>query len=153
MAAFTVPGMGQAVWQMIEQDFKEEGVTDLTSAFGPRLIEQERCSYLRPVVAHCDSPDKEIAKKEYMFPFATVVECPQDQMLRQIGPTLVCTGITNDERLIRDLSDATHVDRLNIGPIPTTKLNWLQPHEGSIIDFLFRSRAYQVAEQWMPVGT
>ena len=37
------------------------------------------------------------------------------------------------------------IDRLNIGPIPTTKLNWLQPHEGNIIDFLFRNRAYQVA--------
>jgi len=32
---------------------------------------------------------------------------------------------------------------LNIGPIPTIKLNWLQPHEGSIVDFLFRARAFQ----------
>jgi len=24
-------------------------------------------------------------------------------------------------------------------------LNWLQPHEGNIIDFLYRNRAYQVA--------
>ena len=153
LAAFTVPGMGKAVWEMIAQDLKQDGVTDLTSAYGPRLVEQERCSYLRPMVIHCKTPEKEIAKKEFMFPFATVVECPQDQMLKQIGPTLVCTGITGDERLISDLSDATHVDRLNIGPIPTTKLNWLQPHEGSIIDFLFRSRAYQVADEWMPVAT
>ncbi len=41
----------------------------------------ERCAYLRPVVVHCDSPEVAIAKKEYMFPFATVVECPQDKML------------------------------------------------------------------------
>jgi hypothetical protein len=33
-----------------------------------------------------------------------------------------------------------------VGAIPTNRLNWLQPHEGNIIDFLFRSRAYQVAE-------
>ena len=38
---------------------------------------------------------------------------------------------------------ATHIDRLNIGAIPTIKLNWLQPHEGSIVDFLFRGRAFQ----------
>ena len=87
-----------------------------------------------------------------MFPFSTVVECPEDQMLAKIGPTLVCTGITNNETLINDLTDATHIDRLNIGPIPTDQLNWLQPHEGSIIDFLFRSRAYQIAEHWMPVA-
>jgi len=42
------------------------------------------------------------------------------------------------------------VDRLNIGPIPTSQLNWLQPHEGSIIDFLFRSRAYQVMDDALP---
>ena len=136
---------------MIEQDLKEEGVTDLTSAYGDRLIEQDHCSYLRPMVVPCRSPENEIAKKDYMFPFATVVECPQDQMLRKIDQTLVCSAITNNESLISDLSDATYVDRLNIGPIPTTKLNWLQPHEGSIIDFLFRSRAYQVSEERMPV--
>jgi hypothetical protein len=42
--------------------------------------------------------------------------------------------------------DATHIDRLNIGPIPTIKLNWLQPHEGNIVDFLYRARAFQTPE-------
>jgi acyl-CoA reductase-like NAD-dependent aldehyde dehydrogenase len=147
LAAFTVPGMAKAVWDMIEADLREDGVTDVTSRFGPRLVEQERCAYLRPVIAHCASPECEISKKEYMFPFATVVRCPQDQMLRKIGPTLVCTGITADAGLIQQLADATHIDRLNIGPIPTIRLNWLQPHEGNIIDFLYRSRAYQLPEE------
>ena len=68
-----------------------------------------------------------------------------ERMLDRIGPTLVCTAITADETFQRRLSDCTHVDRLNLGPIPTTKLDWLQPHEGNIIDFLYRSRALQVA--------
>ena len=97
------------------------------------------------MIVHCSSPEAAIAKKEYMFPFSTVVECPQEQMLERMGPTLVCTGITKNEKLIQQLSDNIHIDRLNIGPIPTSKLNWLQPHEGNIIDFLFRNRAYQVA--------
>ena len=146
LAAFTVPGMGKAVWQMIEQDLRADGVTHVTARYGPRLVEQQRCSYLRPTIIHCTAPTAEVAKKEYMFPFSTVVECPQNQMLSQIGPTLVCTAVTHDPTFIRDLSDATHVDRLNIGAIPTTRLNWLQPHEGNLIDFLFRSRAVQVAE-------
>jgi hypothetical protein len=25
-------------------------------------------------------------------------------------------------------------------------LNWMQPHEGNLIDFLFRARAYQSAD-------
>ena len=116
----------------------------MTEKYGPRLVEKERCALpaadgraLRP------TRPKQIAKDEYMFPFATVVECPQDQMLEQIGPTLVCTAITNDESWVRQLTDAAHIDRLNIGPIPTIKLDWLQPHEGNIVEFLFRNRAYQ----------
>ena len=83
LAAFTVPGVAQSVWNMIEADLKEEGVTDVTSEYGSRLIEHERCAYLRPTVVHCASPDNAIASKEYMFPFVSVVQCAQDQMLRQ----------------------------------------------------------------------
>jgi acyl-CoA reductase-like NAD-dependent aldehyde dehydrogenase len=152
LAAFTVPGQAQAVWKMIEADLKEGGVEHSTGKFGPRLVERERCAYLRPVVAHCDSPEAAIAKKEYMFPFVTVVRCPQEKMLESIGPTLVCSGITEDPKLQRALSDATHIDRLNIGPIPTIKLDWLQPHEGNIVDFLFRARAYQIPKEGWTVA-
>jgi hypothetical protein len=81
-----------------------------------------------------------------MFPFASVVECPQAAMLDRIGPTLVATAITADEAFRQSLINATHIDRLNLGPLPTIKLDWLQPHEGNIIDFLYRSRALQLAD-------
>jgi hypothetical protein len=80
-----------------------------------------------------------------MFPFVTVVECPESRMVDAIGPTLVCTAITDREPFVRQLLDAVHIDRLNIGPVPTTRLNWLQPHEGNIVEFLFRARAFQAA--------
>ena len=80
-----------------------------------------------------------------MFPFATVVECPQDEMLANIGPTLVCSGITQDPEFQRALLDSDDIDRLNLGAIPTTKLDWLQPHEGNIVEFLYRARAFQSA--------
>ncbi len=147
LAAFTVPGMGQAVWNMIEADLKEPGVTDMTESFGPRLVEQDHCSYLRPMVVHANSPDCAVTAKEYMFPFVSVVECPQDQMIARIGETLVGTALTDQDDWIRELNDATHIDRLNVGAIPTNRLNWLQPHEGNLIDFLFRSRAYQTTRQ------
>ena len=76
---------------------------------------------------------------------ATVVEAPQNELAQRIGPTLVATVLTEDDAFAREILACPTIDRLNLGPIPTTKLNWLQPHEGSIIDFLFRSRAYQVA--------
>ena len=80
-----------------------------------------------------------------MFPFVSVVRCPQEQMLKEIKSTLVATAITGDEQLQRSLLDATNIDRLNLGPIRTIQLNWLQPHEGNLVDFLFRARAFQTA--------
>ncbi len=74
-----------------------------------------------------------------MFPFVSIVKCSQDKMIESIGYTLVGTAITNSVSWRRELTDATNIDRLNLGPIPTTKLDWLQPHEGNIVEFLFRA--------------
>jgi acyl-CoA reductase-like NAD-dependent aldehyde dehydrogenase len=151
LAAFTVPGQADAISADIDKDLKGPGVHDLTAKFGNRLVKRERCDYLRPTVILCDSPDAAIARKEYMFPFVTVVECPLEKMLEAIGPTLVCSAITEDKKFQKALLDAVHIDRLNIGPIPTIQLNWLQPHEGSIVDFLFRARAFQPDKQMLRV--
>ncbi len=147
LAAFTNPAMATGTWSMVQQDLAESGVTNMTASFGDRLIERERCAYLRPMIVHADSASKAVASKEYMFPFASVVKCDQKDMLKSIGSTLVCSAITNDEAWIAQLTDAVHIDRLNIGAMPTNRLNWLQPHEGNLIDFLYRSRAYQVVPQ------
>jgi acyl-CoA reductase-like NAD-dependent aldehyde dehydrogenase len=151
LAAFTVPGQADAISAEIDRDVQVAGVQDMTARYGARLVKKERCDYLRPTVIHCDSPEPVIAKKEYMFPFTTVVRCPQEKMLDAIGPTLVCSAITGDTAFQRALLDATHIDRLNIGPIPTIQLNWLQPHEGSIVDFLFRARAFQFDKDMLKV--
>ena len=144
LAAFTIPGAAKAIWGQIEAGLKAPGVSHMTAPYGDRLVEGERCGWLRPVVAHCTSPEPEIAKAEYMFPFVSVVECPQATMLEKIGPTLVCTAITGNPAFQSDLVNSTAIDRLILGSIPTTKLDWLQPHEGNIIDFLYRSRALQM---------
>ena len=149
LAAFTVPGVAAAVWKLIEADLREEGVEHMTAAYGPRLVELERRAYLRPTIIHCKSPQAAVARKEFMFPFSTVVQCPQERMIELIGPTLVCTAITDQADFKRRLIDATHIDRLNIGPIPTIKLDWLQPHEGNIVEFLFCARAFQIPKDKM----
>jgi acyl-CoA reductase-like NAD-dependent aldehyde dehydrogenase len=148
LAAFTVPGTADAISNAIDADLQQPGVTDMTSLHrdGPRTVKEGRAEYLLPTVIHCDSPETAAAKKEYMFPFVTVVQCPEAQMLEAIGPTLVCSAVTCKPEFRRRLLDAVHVDRLNLGPVPTTQLNWLQPHEGNLVEFLFRARAFQSAE-------
>ena len=148
LAAFTVPGAASAITNEIDRDLAAPGVADVTAAHreGPRLVKEGRADYLLPTVVHCESPDAAIANKEYMFPFVSVVRCPEAKMLGAIGPTLVGTALTCNPAFRRSLLDAVHIDRLNLGPVPTTQLNWLQPHEGNLIDFLFRARAFQAAE-------
>ena len=147
LAAFTVPGVANAVSQSIDVDLQTPGVIDVTAKYrsGPRVVKLGNAEYLLPTVVHASSPEAAITNKEYMFPFVTVVECPQAKMLEAIGPTLVCSAITTDPDLRRRLLDAVHIDRLNLGAVPTVQLNWLQPHEGNIVDFLFRARAFQAA--------
>ena len=147
LAAFTVTGVADAISQEIDTDLKTPGVTDITGKYrdGGRVVKQGRADYLLPTIVHCVSPEVAIAKKEYMFPFATVVECPEARMIDTIGPTLVCSAITHNEDFRKRLINAVNIDRLNLGPVPTSRLNWLQPHEGNIVDFLFRARAFQTA--------
>ena len=147
LAAFTVPGAADAISNAIDADLKTSGVTDVTAGLRdvPRLVKQGKADYLLPTVVHSTSPEPAVASKEYMFPFVTVVECPEAKMLEAIGPTLVCSAITCNESFRRRLLDAVHIDRLNLGPVPTTQLNWRQPHEGNIVEFLFRARAFQTA--------
>jgi acyl-CoA reductase-like NAD-dependent aldehyde dehydrogenase len=148
LAAFTVPGVADAISKEIDTDVQAPGVTEVSAKHrdGSRLIKDNRADYLLPTVVHCESPDAPIAKKEFMFPFVTVVQCPEAKMLEAIGPTLVCSAITCNPAFRSSLLDAVHIDRLNLGPVPTIQLNWLQPHEGNLIDFLFRARAFQTAE-------
>src|SRR5437879_3379237 len=61
LAAFTVPGQAQAIHTSIQEKIKESAAEDMTAKFGPRLVEQERCAYLRPWVIHCPSADAKIA--------------------------------------------------------------------------------------------
>ncbi len=149
LAAFTVPGVADAISSEIDRHLEESGTDEVTAKYRGhdlnRLVKRQRCDYLRPTVIHCDSRERWLANKEYMFPFVSVVECPQKEMIGSIGSTLVGSAITFDEAFRRKLLDAVHIDRLNLGAVPTIQLNWLQPHEGNIIDFLYRARAFQEA--------
>jgi acyl-CoA reductase-like NAD-dependent aldehyde dehydrogenase len=147
LAAFTVPGVADAISGAIDASLATPGVTEVTAKYrdAPRVVKDGLADYLLPTVVHSTSPDAAIVKQEYMFPFVTVVECPEAKMIDAIGPTLVCSAITNNAGFRRRLLDAVNIDRLNLGPVPTIQLNWLQPHEGNIVDFLFRARAFQTA--------
>jgi acyl-CoA reductase-like NAD-dependent aldehyde dehydrogenase len=131
----------------IERDLKTAGAEDVTAGFRDceRLVRLDECAYVLPTLVRCDSPDHPLANREFLLPYAAVVECPQAQMLARVGPTLVCTALTADERLIEALAASRDIDRLNIGPIPTWRIQWDQPHEGNLFEHLYTRRALQRA--------
>jgi hypothetical protein len=79
-----------------------------------------------------------------LFPYASVVQVPQAEMLKQIGPSLVLTAITKNRGFQEALLDCPLVERLNLGPISTMNISWDQPHEGNMFEFLYKRRAVAV---------
>ena len=93
----------------------------------------------------CSSFAHPLANREFLFPYASLVETPQAAMLGQIGPSLVVTAITQDPAFRGSLLESPLIQRLNLGPIPTTQVSWDQPHEGNLFEFLYRRRALEVS--------
>src|SRR5206468_11197707 len=107
---------------------------------------------LRRMVVRCDWHGGTLANAEFMFPFVSLLRWPQNEMLKRSGSTLVGSAITYDKTFQRQLMDAPQIDRLNLGPVPTIQLDWLQPHEGNIVEFLFRPRAFQERLEMLAVS-
>jgi acyl-CoA reductase-like NAD-dependent aldehyde dehydrogenase len=90
---------------LIDEHLKVEGAEDVTARYrsGSRLVEMHGQTYLRPTLISCADPGHPLANTEFMFPFASVTEMPQSQMLEEIGETLVVSAWTEDAAWIRDL--------------------------------------------------
>jgi acyl-CoA reductase-like NAD-dependent aldehyde dehydrogenase len=147
LSGFANPKMADAIDSMIEQDLRVPGAVDATARYrqGPRKVVFDGGTYLRPTIVHCGSFAHPLANREFLFPYASVVQVPQAEMLKQIGPSLVVTAITRDPRFRAELLDSALIERLNLGPVSTMKVSWDQPHEGNMFEFLYRRRSLERA--------
>ena len=147
IAAFTNPKVAEGISGLIDNQLKVRGATDLTAKYhgGQRVVKVGGCTFLRPTVIWCEDSEHPLANTEFLFPFVSVVEVPQQELLARIGPSLVVTAITDDDTFIVDLHRSSDIERLNIGPISTNQIAWDQPHEGNLFDFLYQQRALQVS--------
>lgn len=147
VAAFANPEMARRISAVIDADLRVPGAEDVTERVrgGPRLVMRDRCAWLLPTVVRCDAREHPLANREFLFPYASVVECPTADMPEAIGSTLVATAITADSQFRWRLMSAGNIDRLNVGAIPTWRISWNQPHEGNLFEHLYRQRAFQEA--------
>ena len=147
LSAFANPRMAEAIDAAIEEGLRTPGAIDVTSKHrdGPRKTTFEGGVYLRPTIVHCDSFAHPLANREFLFPYASVVQVPQAEMIKQIGPSLVVTAVTRDPAFRDALLECADIDRLNLGAISTMQVSWDQPHEGNLFEFLYRRRALEAA--------
>ncbi|MCB1062265.1 MAG: aldehyde dehydrogenase [Verrucomicrobiae bacterium] len=147
LSGFANPKFAEWINEAVEAGLAAGGATDVAAEFreGDRFFERDGMNYLQPTIVRVNSFDQELAVREFLFPFASVVECPQSEMLEKIGPSLVVTAVTNDVEWINQLFDCPHIDRLNIGNVPTNRIQWNQPHEGNLFEFLYTRRSFQIA--------
>ena len=145
IAGFANPTTAESMSAMIDHQLRSPGAVDLTEQFrgSSRLVKKGRVSYLLPTILWCEDREHPLSNREFLFPFASVVECPTAEMPEAIGRSLVVSAITKDQRFIASLMASPNVDRLNFGPIPTYQLSWDQPHEGNLFEHLHRQRAFQ----------
>jgi acyl-CoA reductase-like NAD-dependent aldehyde dehydrogenase len=147
IAPFADRNVAARISQIIDQGLTEAGGREVTASYrnNGRLVTCQGCSYLLPTIVLCENAAHPLANKEFLFPFASVVRSSQAQIPEVLGPSLVVTAITSDPKLIRKLVTSPNVDRLNIGPVPTSHVSWDQPHEGNLFEHLYARRAFQRA--------
>ena len=168
LSGFANPKMADFIDGAIEEGLKTPGATDVTAKYRVPLTRSsatlsppdgERDGvrgaarkatfdggvFVRPTIVLCDSFAHPLANREFLCPYASVVQVPQAEMLKQIGYTLAASVITKDAAFIEQVMAYPHIERLNIGPVSTMKISWDQPHEGNMFEFLWRRRSIEHA--------
>jgi hypothetical protein len=145
LSGFANPKMAEFIDAQIEDSLKTPGATDVTARYrnGPRKVTFEGGVYLRPTIVLCDNFHHPLANKEFLCPYASVVQVPQKEMLKQMGYSLAVTAITKDPAFIEQLLNWPEIERLNLGPISTMQVSWDQPHEGNMFEFLWKRRSLE----------
>ncbi|MEC8825570.1 MAG: aldehyde dehydrogenase family protein [Verrucomicrobiota bacterium] len=148
LSGFANPKFAEWINEAVEEGLVSSGATDITAEYrdGERFVERDGMNYLQPTIVRVDSFDEDLALREFLFPFASVVECPQSEVLEKTGYSLVMTAVTKDVNWINQLFDHPEIERLNIGNVPTNRISWNQPHEGNLFDFLYTRRSFAFAE-------
>ena len=147
LSGFANPKMADYIDSQLEDGLNVPGAKDVTAKYrtGPRKITGDLGVFLKPTIIRCDSFQHPLSNREFLCPYASVVQVPQSEMVRSIGYTLACSAITKDPAFIAQLEASTEIDRLNIGPVSTMKISWDQPHEGNMFEFLWQRRSIERA--------
>ncbi len=85
LAGFANPKMAEFIDAAIEDGLQTPGAVEVTAKYrtGPRKVAFDGAVYLRPTIVRCDSFAHPLANREFLFPYASVVQVPQAEMLNR----------------------------------------------------------------------
>lgn len=146
LAPFADPETGRRISAMIDGDMSGEAgaARDVSATVRDkdRVATVHGGTYVLPTVVRCEASHP-LANREFLFPYASVVQVNADELPDCLGPSLVVTCISNDPAFRARFVASPHVDRLNFGALSTTQIGWDQPHEGNLFEHLYARRAIQ----------
>jgi acyl-CoA reductase-like NAD-dependent aldehyde dehydrogenase len=148
LVALPSPEAAERASAFLDSQLADGLATDVTArhrSAGRVGLAEDGSVHLLPTVLYTRDPRHPVARLELPFPFVTVVEAAMPALLEGLDETLVLSLLSHDPELRASLITDRRVDRLNLGPIPTSSISWDQPHEGNLFEHLYRQRSLQVS--------
>ena len=87
LAAFPDPGVARRISGAIDAALGSPGAEDVTARLrgSGRLVERHGATWILPTVVRCDDPEHPLANREFLFPYASVVEAPAEEIAGPAG--------------------------------------------------------------------
>jgi acyl-CoA reductase-like NAD-dependent aldehyde dehydrogenase len=111
LCGFANTAMAHGINERIDELLQIPGAEDVTARHrrGPRLVEIHGQTFLQPTLVACDDPEHPLANTEFMFPFASILQVPQERMLATIGESLVVSAFTHNPAWTAALMTSTNI--------------------------------------------
>lgn len=141
IGAFKDKNIALSINAQIESEISN-GAIDITASFReiPRIIDAFGTTFLLPTVIFVKNYNNPLFGKEFPFPFITVTEVCRDEILDAVSGSLVVTMLSDDE-LFKKLLFCPDIGKVYHGVFSTTDIDFQDPHEGFISEFLFKTKA------------
>ena len=87
--SFANPAVAEWTAGNLATGLDSTGAEDVTAGLRGRgpLTEVDGRTYLLPTLVHCNHLDHPLGNREFLFPYASLIEMPQAEMLEAIGPS------------------------------------------------------------------
>lgn len=111
-----------------------------------RLTQKNGATFLRPTVLLLkeDSDSKESRLfKEYPFQYCTVTEVSEKEVEDKLSNTLTLSMFTNDESKVESALRDPSIEKVYASQDTTCDIDLREPHEGYLLDFLFKKKAFR----------